>query len=151
MSLTHDQQGLIRLDEDECWRFLSRYSIGRVAIVHFMTPLVFPVNYVVDGHSVVFRTAPGTKLAMATLERPAGFEVDDAHTELETGGSVMATGHLELVTDLAAREHVESLGLRTWAIGARDHFIRMTPTHISGRRIPVHPLHDRVTPPPDSV
>ena len=71
MQLIHDPQGLIRLDEDECWRFLAKYSIGRVAIVHFNTPMIFPVNYVVDGHSVVFRTSPGTKLAMATLEQPA--------------------------------------------------------------------------------
>lgn len=142
MQLAPDPQGLIRLDEDDCWRFLSRYSIGRVSIVHFSTPMIFPVNYVLDGRTVVFRTAPGTKLATATLERSAAFEVDDAYPELETGASVMATGHLEIVTDREERAHLESLGLRAWATGDRDHFVRFVPNHISGRRIPVHSLAD---------
>lgn len=140
MSFTADQQGLIRLTDDECWQILSKYSIGRVAVVHLNAPMLFPVNYVVDGRSIVFRTAPGTKLAMATFEKPAAFEVDDAWPELETGSSVMATGHLSLVTDLAEQERIETLGLRAWATGERDYFVRFIPNHISGRRIPAHNL-----------
>ena len=38
-------------------------------------PQIFPVTYVVDGESIVFRTAAGTKLA-ATRDAEVAFEVD---------------------------------------------------------------------------
>lgn len=139
---SHDDQGLLRLDEDECWRFLAKYSIGRVAIVHLGSPLVFPVNYALDGNSVVFRTSPGTKLAMAAVGAEAVFEVDDAYDVLETGASVMVHGTLQQVTDAADKMRIAQLPLRPWAPGDRDHIVRVEAKRVSGRRIPVHDQGD---------
>ena len=42
--------------------------------------MIFPVNYVLDGKTFVFRTDPGTKLVAASLEKVA-FEVDHIDRE----------------------------------------------------------------------
>lgn len=139
---TVDSLGLIRLDEDDCWRMLARHAIGRVAIVDSGAPLVFPVNYALDGKSVVFRAAPGTKLRRAGTNARAVFEVDDAYDVLETGSSVMVHGTLQVVEAAAERAALEQLGLRAWAPGDRDAFIRVVPDWVSGRRIQVHDIAD---------
>jgi uncharacterized protein len=147
IDLTHDAYGLIRLSENACWQFLEKHSIGRVGIVDQGAPMVFPVNYALDGRSVVFRTAPGTKLELAARGRQAAFEVDDAFDVLETGTSVMLHGKLELVRGAAELAHLATLDLRSWAPGGRDRFVRVNPLWLSGRRIPVHSLAAPVDPP----
>ncbi|MGH9248153.1 MAG: pyridoxamine 5'-phosphate oxidase family protein [Acidimicrobiales bacterium] len=47
---------------DECLRLLAGDEIGRLAVISGNTPIVLPVNYALDGETVVFRTDSGTKL-----------------------------------------------------------------------------------------
>lgn len=139
--MKHDPEGLLRLDDEECWRFLDKHFLGRVAVVDHGLPMVFPVNYAVDGHSIVFRTAPGTKLAMATRGRDTVFEVDEVFGLFETGTSVMVHGTLHEVTDHDEKSRLMNLPLRSWAPGVRDHVVRVHPSWVSGRRIPIN-AHD---------
>jgi nitroimidazol reductase NimA-like FMN-containing flavoprotein (pyridoxamine 5'-phosphate oxidase superfamily) len=92
------------------------------------------VGYVVDGRSIVFRTAPGTKLALAAIGAPAAFEVDEASKLFETGTSVVVHGNLHEVRDKAERLRLADLPLRTWA-GGRDHFVRVEARSVTGRRL----------------
>jgi len=39
------------------------------------------------------------------------------------------------VTGAAETARLEGLGLETWAPGTRDHFIRVTPEIVTGRRL----------------
>jgi nitroimidazol reductase NimA-like FMN-containing flavoprotein (pyridoxamine 5'-phosphate oxidase superfamily) len=130
-----DPHGILRMDDHECWRFLERHWLGRVALIHLDQPAVFPVTYVVDRGAIVFRTAPGTKLALAAIGAPAAFEVDEASKLLETGASVVVHGNLREVTDRAERARLGQLPLRTWAPGDRDHFVRVEARSVSGRRL----------------
>jgi nitroimidazol reductase NimA-like FMN-containing flavoprotein (pyridoxamine 5'-phosphate oxidase superfamily) len=123
------------LDEDECWRFLARHRLGRVGLVDLDQPMIFPVGYVLDGRSVVFRTAPGTKLSLAGVGVQAVFEVDEASKLFETGTSVMVHGAMHEVTEPEERERLSWLPLRTWAPGDRDHFVRIDAHSVTGRRI----------------
>lgn len=134
-----DALGLIRLTEDECWAVLAAHNIGRLALVQRGRPLVFPVNFALDGRSVVFRTAPGTKLAAAVRNQEVAFEVDEVDSLFETGTSVMIHGQATVVPE-ADREQLADLRLRPWAPGERDEFVRVTPRWVSGRRI--RPHHD---------
>ncbi|HEY3005191.1 MAG TPA: pyridoxamine 5'-phosphate oxidase family protein, partial [Kribbellaceae bacterium] len=59
---TSPDSGVTSLTEDECWRRLETADVGRLAVVIAGEPEIFPINFVVDGHSLVFRTAEGTKL-----------------------------------------------------------------------------------------
>ena len=145
MTTGTDAYGLIRLGEDECWDFLAAHFIGRVGLVHMGHPMVFPVNYAVDGRSVVFRTAPGTKLATAAAGHMVAFEVDEASELFETGTSVMAHGTMHEVIDPDERARLAPLPIRVWAPGDRDHLVRIEPSWVSGRRIPMHQVDDGVT------
>lgn len=140
-----DAYGLIRLGEDECWTFLARHFLGRVGLVHMEHPMVFPVNYALDGRSVVFRTASGTKLATAAAGRTVAFEVDEASELFETGTSVMVHGTMREITDPGERARLALLPIRVWAPGNRDHVVRIEPRWVSGRRIPLHHHDDGLT------
>lgn len=142
MSQRFDGQGLIRMGEDECWRFLARQRLGRVGLVHLENPMIFPVNYALDGDRVVFRTAPGTKLQRAAAGVRVAFEVDEASELFETGTSVVVHGSLHETTLAGDIERVRRLPLRTWAPGDRDHFLWVEPSAVTGRRIPVHHQDD---------
>ena len=57
------------LTRSECFELLATEHLGRVAIVDDRGPVIFPVNFVLDRHTVVFRTGAGTKLSAASLGR----------------------------------------------------------------------------------
>ena len=61
-----DAGALEELDHEECLTLIASMSIGRLAVqVEDASPLVVPINYILDGEIVVFRTGPGTKLRAA--------------------------------------------------------------------------------------
>jgi nitroimidazol reductase NimA-like FMN-containing flavoprotein (pyridoxamine 5'-phosphate oxidase superfamily) len=131
---TLDPGGIDELDGDECWRLLATQQVGRFAVMVGQYPLVFPVNYAVDGRTIVFRTAPGTKLA--AVERcTVTFEVD---VVTPPGWSVMVHG---LASELIAERNVDvserskATGATPWAPGDRTHIVRVVPDHVTGRRI----------------
>ena len=47
------------MDRARCLELLRADEIGRLAVVADGGPLILPVNYRVDGESIVFRTDPG--------------------------------------------------------------------------------------------
>ena len=66
---------IVEIREDECILLLATKDMGRLAVVLGGKPQIFPVNYAIDERTVIFRTAPGTKLMASTLGDIA-FEVD---------------------------------------------------------------------------
>ncbi|HEX6419474.1 MAG TPA: pyridoxamine 5'-phosphate oxidase family protein [Acidimicrobiales bacterium] len=128
--------GLEIIEPDECRRLLATDDVGRLAIVDGGTPLVFPVNYALDGEAVVFRTAPGTKLA-AGPRGAVSFEVDAIDRTTRTGWSVLVVGHLEEVDrfDAATLERVRTLPVEPWSGGDTPHWMRLVPKRVTGRRI----------------
>jgi uncharacterized protein len=124
------------IERDECLRLLADDEIGRLAVIAGNTPVILPVNYALDGDSVVFRTDPGTKLDHGPRAR-ASFEVDRFDRERRTGWSVVATGRLEEVThyDAATFDRVRRLVVDPWAGGDKAHWMRLVPDRVTGRRI----------------
>ena len=86
-----DQGGLDEIDVAECWRLLGTQPVGRVAVIVGQYPLVFPVNYALDGMHIVFRTGVGTKL-WAIDRSNVTFEVDELDLASRSGWSVMVRG-----------------------------------------------------------
>ena len=136
MNLTDPRTGLEVIDRDECLRLLAGDEIGRLATVAGSTPVVMPVNYALDGETVVIRTAPGTKLDQAGRRR-AAFEIDEFDRARRTGWSVVVTGRLEELTryDGAPFDRARALGIDPWAGGDKSHWLRLVPDHITGRRL----------------
>ena len=131
-------EGLEILDEADCWRLLGQVPIGRVAVTLGALPAIFPVNYALDGDSIVFRTGEGTKLAAATQRAVVAFEVDRFDPMEHTGWSVLVVGMARAVTDDDERGRLARLPLAPWAGGCRDDFVRIGVEFLSGRRI-THP------------
>jgi len=128
----HQWQELTR---SECFELLAKEHLGRVAVVDDRGPVMFPVNYVLDRHTVVFRTGEGTKLHAASLHRRVSFEVDGADPAARTGWSVLVRGEATEVTDRAELTRLRELPLRAWAPEPRNRYVRILPSALTGRRI----------------
>lgn len=128
-------EGLELLTEDCAMALLCSGSVGRVGVTIGALPAIFPVNYgVIDG-AIVFRTAPGSKLAAAASGAVVAFEVDDYDRADRSGWSVLAIGPSEVVHDLDVTFKVLDAEIEPWAGGVRTHIVRIRPELLSGRRI----------------
>lgn len=130
-----EPEGLEVLTEQQCRELLATRDIGRIAFTIGEHPEVFPVNYASDGSVVVFRTASGTKLQHSVLRRVA-FEVDDWNPATGVGWSVVVKGVAEEITK-AIDPFAEALRHRPvvpLAPGAREYWIAVYPSEITGRR-----------------
>ena len=78
-----------------CWQRLGQAPLGRVALVRLGRPLIFPVNHVADGHTIVFCTGATSSLGSLTGREPVAFEVDDGDPSTSRGWSVLVTGEIE--------------------------------------------------------
>jgi nitroimidazol reductase NimA-like FMN-containing flavoprotein (pyridoxamine 5'-phosphate oxidase superfamily) len=117
---------------------LAAVAVGRVAVVVDGHPEIYPVNYALDGDSVVFRTAEGTPLNHASLTQVA-FEVDEVDETTRTGWSVMVKGQADDIGGAvdATSERRRRLPLATWAPGERDRWFVIRPREVTGRRLRV--------------
>ncbi|MEU1308083.1 pyridoxamine 5'-phosphate oxidase family protein [Streptomyces cinnamoneus] len=127
---------LAQLPEDECWRRLGTHGIGRIGLsATGSAPVVLPVNFLVDGRTIVYRTEAGGAAAPAEGDQVA-FEADHIDEQLRRGWSVLVTGAAEHITDpgtvhsLAARP-----GAQPWAGGKRDLWVRIRCSEVTGRTI----------------
>ena len=87
---------------EECWALLERHTVGRLAVDIAGRPDIFPVNYVVDCDTIVFRSGAGTKLAGAVLNRHVALEIDGYAPDERVTWSVVVKGsarELESMSD----------------------------------------------------
>jgi len=131
-----EDANLEEIPEAECLELLAAGSVGRIAAVRDGQPLIFPVNYVLEGRTVAFRTDPGTKLDAATLGRVA-FEIDFVDADGRSGWSVVVQGIGREITDAwdAWSQRVSARALEPWAAGAKEHWVAISTPEFSGRRI----------------
>ena len=89
-----------------------------------------PVNYLVDGDAIVFRSDPGEKLDRLH-EQPASFQIDFIDPFHHTGWSVLVRG----TAYRATATEVDHLDIESWAGGEKPHWVRVVPHEITGRRL----------------
>ena len=131
---TH-QRALRTLSPAECYGLLEAGGIGRVGFASADGIKMLPVNFAVTGKTILFRTAPDTLLAVHANGR-VSFEADHLDQAHRAGWSVLVHGHAHTVTHEREVERLEDrTRLEPWAGGARDVYVRITPTRISGRCI----------------
>ena len=128
-----DEGSLVHLDVDQCLERLARDHVGRLAVNDPAGPLVFPVNYLVDGGTILFRTTVGSKLAAADEHERVAFQVDHIDRDSQTGWSVLVRGRLIEVTRPDEIDRLQDLALTPFAGGDRTHFVRVMPASITGR------------------
>jgi len=122
------------LSRELCETLLATGSTGRLAVVIDDQPHIVPVNYVSDGATIVFRTAPGTVLTESALARVA-FEVDGIDEQRRSGWSVTVHGFGRDITDAvdADSERLRALHLDCWAPEGRDRWFKVVPEAVTGR------------------
>lgn len=129
--------GVTALSEDECWRLLKTAEVGRLAVVLTEEPEIFPVNYVVDGRTVVFRTAEGTKLFAVTASSLVAFESDGYDADSDEAWSVVVKGTAERLEHFSDIYAAEELPLFPWQLGQKQWFVRIEQTRLTGIRFPI--------------
>ena len=130
-----DPRALRTLSPVECFDLLEPGGVGRVAFLAASEIMILPVNFAMTGKSIIFRTAPDTLLALYANAK-VSFEADRLDDARHEGWSVLVHGHAHKITDERDVKHLEDgTHLEPWAAGARDVYVRIAPTRISGRRI----------------
>ena len=126
------------LSYDACWELLAAGIVGRLALVVDGHPEIFPVNYVLDRRSIVFRSAGGTKLWGAKAARPAALEIDGYDADRQEAWSVVVRGDTEVISSQEEKDAVDALQLEPWQPGEKGNYIRLAPRALTGRRFKVN-------------
>jgi nitroimidazol reductase NimA-like FMN-containing flavoprotein (pyridoxamine 5'-phosphate oxidase superfamily) len=135
------RRALEEIERAECLRLISPSGVGRIAFTGRFGPMVLAVGYTLHEGTIVFLTAQdGTteedlRTGIAHAEFKVAFEIDEFDVGERVGWSVMVQGAVHHVDSAAERSALLDAGVKAWPEGAREHFIRITPTMISGRRI----------------
>lgn len=130
------------LAERECWQLLRSVSVARLAVLSNGRPDIFPINFVVDHGTVVFRTGAGIKLAGALAAGFVALEIDGYDEDRRQAWSVVVKGRVEPVAALQDMVDVASLPLYPMPGSPKNQFLRVIPDAVTGRRFEiVDPAH----------
>ena len=116
----------------ECWDLLAGVTLGRLVTSVDGRPEIFPINYVVQRRTVLFRTAEGTKLVSTAINNHVLFEADD-HNVAE-GWSVIVRGTARSLRSQEEIEEAERAQVLPWTASEKTHYVRIVPEAVTGRR-----------------
>ena len=125
------------LSEGECWNLLRSVALGRLVTVVDGQLEIFPVNFVVQRRTVLFRTAEGTKLVSAVINDNVLFEADDH--EAAEGWSVIVKGMAQTLRTHDEIDDAEQAQLIPWTATLKPHYVRIRPLSLTGRRFSFGP------------
>jgi nitroimidazol reductase NimA-like FMN-containing flavoprotein (pyridoxamine 5'-phosphate oxidase superfamily) len=129
------------LGEAESLRLISQAEIGRIAYQSRFGPAVLPVNFRWHDGAVVFRTTRHSALdedlqtGITGGDYIVAFEVDQIDVPGRQGWSVLVQGPAHHMDSPAEQEAALAAGVESWPAGPKDHFIRITPDRVTGRRV----------------
>lgn len=129
------------LSEDESWHLLASMALGRLVTCLEGQPAIFPVNFVVQRRTVLFRTAEGAKLFSAVMNNRVAFEADDHN--VSEGWSVIVKGRARVLNTSAEIQEAERAQLLSWTATSKRRYVRVIPSVITGRRFRFGPEPDR--------
>lgn len=132
-----EQPPIRELTVAECWALLRAQSFGRLAAAAAGEIDLYPINYVVDEETIVFRTAPGTKLLELTVSSRIAFEIDRIDTA--EAMSVVLKGHARRLDTGPEIDAAATLPLHPLIATVKPEFVRIQPDLISGRRFRLGP------------
>jgi hypothetical protein len=130
MTGTRRQRELAR---EEALQLLGAAPVGRVVFTDRALPAIRPVNHLVNGQQIIFRT--GASAAITTAVDGTGtivaFEADAIDPVRRTGWSVVVIGGARLLTDTAEIARYLEV-LRPWAVGTKDDIIVIQADMVTG-------------------
>ena len=133
---------LDEIPSEECLELLKTQTVGRLAVADhgYYPPHIVPVNFVVEGDDVIFRTNPGLKFRLSVLAKHSvSFEADQISDVGHMAWSVVVQGKAELLTEEQVNAMAHHEWLTPWVPGEREQWVRIEPYTITGRRIRTTP------------
>ena len=130
-----------RLEEAECRRLIAAGRVGRLAYSGRTGVAVIPVRYELDQDSIVFRTPLDTqtdedlRTGIEGAEYQVSFEIDEVEPDGRHGWMVFIQGAAHHIDSEADRISEWAPSGKPAGAGTREHFLRITPTSIVGRRL----------------
>jgi hypothetical protein len=118
-------------------------ALGRIVTIMGGKPEIFPVNFVTQRRTVLFRTAQGTKLYSAVMGEGVAFEADYHDAPLTYGWSVIIKGRAHVLSANADILDAEEAPLRSWIATLKPIYVRVIASEITGRRFKFGPEPDR--------
>lgn len=129
--MSSDDQIITELTTEECWAMLRAEEFGRLAYRLPEEVNIVPINYAVDGDSLLFRTAEGNKLLGVVIYSDVVFEIDSYDDEYAQ--SVILRGNARRLEE--DEEHrADHVPLRPWLDTLKYNVVEIIPTQITGRR-----------------
>lgn len=128
------QATLHDIPRSECLRLLGLARVGRIVYTDDRGPIALPVNFRMDGETVLFRVSPASEMCLRLNDADVSFQVDRLDDFHQTGWSVLVRGTSSYVEteDLPVMRSTRPV---PWAQGFRPVYVRVRPTQISGRRL----------------
>lgn len=111
---------------------LRNAPFGRLALCIQGMPGIFPVNFVVEHGTIVFRTSEGTKSRFSE-KAPVALETDGTLNGGALVWSVIVHGHAATINQTSELLDTVTLPLHPWESGRKDRFMRLVPETITGR------------------
>ncbi len=138
-----EEEIYVELSEEKSWELLRAHEFGRLAFHLADEVHITPVNYAVDGETLLFRTAEGSKLLAVAMNPDICFEIDEYDDE--SAMSVILRGRARIL-DEAEEHRAENVPLRPWVPTLKYNVVEIAPTSLTGRafRLSRPWLHARV-------
>jgi nitroimidazol reductase NimA-like FMN-containing flavoprotein (pyridoxamine 5'-phosphate oxidase superfamily) len=118
----------VALEPYQCWTRLQTSRTGRIVTVESGRVEIRPVNFVADGHAIVFETSSEVIRTAAAEHRQVVFEVDE-----HDGWSVWSVIVRGTMSETDADDPTDGPRLRSMLPTAKRTRLRVAPDEITGR------------------
>jgi nitroimidazol reductase NimA-like FMN-containing flavoprotein (pyridoxamine 5'-phosphate oxidase superfamily) len=129
--MDYDDEIINELTAQECWDALRDEEFGRLAYRLGDEVNIAPLNYAVDGETLLFKTAEGSKLLGVVMHPDVVFEIDRYDEELAQ--SIIVRGRARLLEEDEAHR-AENVALRPWLDTLKYNVVEIYPLEVTGRR-----------------
>jgi hypothetical protein len=125
---------LVELNDEESWKLAHSQPFCRIAWTSPSGPMQIPVNHVIDGHAVWFRTSAYSELVREVDDERVSLLVDDIDTESRLGWSVQLRGTANVHWhETEVPEPVRKL--LSWVSGPHPLWVEVRADEVHGRRL----------------
>ncbi|MCB1029869.1 MAG: pyridoxamine 5'-phosphate oxidase family protein [Acidimicrobiales bacterium] len=123
------------LSREDCLRLLASGWLGRISVSIAALPAILPVGYLLMDDSVVFRSAPSSKLDALGRGEVICFQADDVDRQTRTAWSVSVVGRAEVISDEAQLGALATVEEDLWPSITTAAWLRLGTDMITGRHI----------------
>ena len=128
---TEERPPVVDLSLEQSWKYLEKTFHGRLAVSVANRPSIYPLNYYAHNGVLLFRTAPGTKLAELTVNDHVAFEADGILSD--QAWSVVVKGTTRVLEEQHEIDAADALPLQPWVRTLKYRYVEIRPESVTGR------------------